>query len=160
MGDGGWNIYLEYKKYGVLLFTIVQSGLDIKQFGPLAQGGSKFEKLLAHGPVDLRSYWSTNSRHRQHAHSLWRNRSNGKSCFYSVHGYINTHFSLTFPKTWMNKIFVIYPLFFIVYFTPKHSENNIIIQPTMHKHENWKQFWPFDRKHSNMQIQVIGGSYW
>ncbi len=30
----------------------------------------------------------------------------------------------------MNTIFVIYPdypLFFIVYFTPKHSENNIII---------------------------------
>ena len=30
----------------------------------------------------------------------------------------------------MNKIFVIYPLYFIVDFKPKHSENNIIIQPT------------------------------
>ncbi len=39
--------------------------LPIKQFGPLAQGASRFEKLLARGPVDLRSYWSTNSRHRQ-----------------------------------------------------------------------------------------------
>ena len=31
---------------------------------------SRFEKLLARGPVDLRSYWSTNSRNRQHSHSL------------------------------------------------------------------------------------------
>ena len=69
------------------------TGLDIKQFGPLAQGASRFEKLLANGasrfekllargPVDLRSYWSTNSRHRQ---QLWQNRSHGKSCN-SVHG--------------------------------------------------------------------------
>ena len=58
------------------------TGLDIKQFGPLAQGASRFEKLLARGPVDLRSYWSTNSRHRQ---QLWQNRSHGKSCN-SVHG--------------------------------------------------------------------------
>ena len=27
-------------------------------------------------------------------------------------------------------------IYFIVYFTPKHSVNNIIIQPTMHKHEH------------------------
>ena len=32
------------------------AGLDIKQFGPMAQGASRFEKLLARGPVDLRSY--------------------------------------------------------------------------------------------------------
>ena len=70
-------------------------GLDIKQFGPLAQGASRFEKSLAQGasrfekslaqgPVDFASHWPTNSRHRQHAHSLRQNRSHGKSCN-SVH---------------------------------------------------------------------------
>ena len=60
------------------------SGLDIKQFGPLAQGASRFEKSLAQGPVDFASHWTTNSRHRQHAYSLRQNRSHGKSCN-SVH---------------------------------------------------------------------------
>ena len=60
------------------------AGLDIKQFGPLAQGASRFEKSLAQGPVDFASHWPTNSRHRQHAHSLRQNRSHGKSCN-SVH---------------------------------------------------------------------------
>ena len=138
----GCNLWQDIKYYRLH----VTAGLAIKQFGPLAQGASRFEKLLARGPVDLRSYWSTNSRHRQQS---WQNRSHGKSCnvfmvYYNniislLLYYINTHFSLTFPKTWMNKIFVIYPLYFIVYFTPKHSENNIIIQPTMHKHEHWKR---------------------
>ena len=62
----------------------VCSGLDIKQFGPLAQGASRFEKSLAQGPVDFASHWPTNSRHRQHAYSLRQNRSHGKSCN-SVH---------------------------------------------------------------------------
>ena len=60
------------------------TGLDIKQFGPLAQGASRFEKSLAQGPVDFASHWPTNSPHRQHAHSLRQNRSHGKSCN-SVH---------------------------------------------------------------------------
>ena len=50
-----------------------KTGLDIKQFGPLAQGASRFEKSLAQGPVDFASHWPTNSRHRQHAHSLRQN---------------------------------------------------------------------------------------
>ena len=71
--------YNDHTKY-----KCVCAGLDIKQFGPLAQGASRFEKSLAQGPVDFASHWPTNSRHRQHAHSLRQNRSHGKSCN-SVH---------------------------------------------------------------------------
>ena len=75
--------------------NICTTGLDIKQFGPLAQGASRFEKSLAQGPVDFASHWPTNLRHRQHAHSLRQNRSHGKSCN-SVHCLLyNTHISFT-----------------------------------------------------------------
>ncbi len=43
--------------YTAIYARCTPTGLDIKQFGPLAQGASRFEKLLARGPVDLRSYW-------------------------------------------------------------------------------------------------------
>ena len=133
--------------------TLLQrdSGLDIKPFGPLAQGASRFEKLLARGPVYLRSYWPESQYiwevtgpltcATDNKTEVMGNHVTVFMVYYNISLllYINTHFSLTFPKTWMNKIFVIYPLFFIVYFTLKHSENNIIIQPTMHNHEHWKR---------------------
>ncbi len=58
-------IYVHRHKYVTYFFPGVHlvetflketAGLDIKQFGPLAQGASRLEKLLARGPVDLRSY--------------------------------------------------------------------------------------------------------
>ena len=74
-GGGGFTFIgvISFPEKSITLLVVLRGG----RWGSNSLEKKRYQALtlsnLDHwprGPVDLRGYWSTNSRHRQHSHSL------------------------------------------------------------------------------------------